>query len=104
MNVSKIFNQIKKFICNKKANAKIEPENKLTRDIVNKVKKYDKGRNELTIRNPSQLGNIIVYRSRRNLHMEKIEKIRPIEEKDEEEVKEEPIEKIENNDEISIRR
>ena len=39
MKVSKIFKRIKNFICNKKSHAKIEPENKLTRDIITPSKK-----------------------------------------------------------------
>ena len=80
MNVSKLFNRIKDFICKKKTHAKIEPENKLTRDIINKVKKYDDpDMTEIALtKTRSQFGNIIVYRSRPNLHIEKIEKVQPI--------------------------
>lgn len=92
MNVSKLFNRIKDFICKKKLHAKIEPENKLTRDIINKVKKYDDDCKSvaLTTTRP-QFGNIIVYRSsRQNLHIEKIDKVQPIDEM------KEPITIIEN--------
>ena len=95
MNVSKIFNSIKNFICKKKTNAKIEPENKLTRDIINKVKIYndDDGKSVALSTMRPQFGNIIVYRSsRQNLHIDKSEKIKPIDE----ELKEEPVEKIED--------
>jgi hypothetical protein len=93
MNVSKIFNRIKNYICNKKPHAKIEPENILTQRIINKVKKYeDANAAEYELaKTRSQIGNIIVYRSRPNLHIEKIDKIQPIDE-----WKEEPAEKIEN--------
>jgi hypothetical protein len=95
MNVSKIFNRIKKFLCKKKPHAKIEPENILTQRIINKVKIYNEidGKSvELTTARP-QFGNIIVYRStRQNLHIDKSEKVNPIDE----ELKEEPAEKIEN--------
>jgi hypothetical protein len=93
MNVSKIFNRIKNYICNKKPYAKIEPENILTQRIINKVKKYeDANAAEYELaKTRSQIGNIIVYRSRPNLHIEKIDKIQPIDE-----WKEEPAEKIEN--------
>lgn len=94
MNVSKLFNRIKDFVCKKKPHAKIEPENKLTRDIINKVKKYydtDGKSVALTTTRP-QFGNIIVYRStRQNLYIDKSEKINPIDE----ELKEKPTEKIE---------
>jgi hypothetical protein len=94
MDVSKLFNRIKDFVCKKKPHAKIEPENKLTRDIINKVKKYDDNDGKtlaLTTTRP-KFGNIIVYRSsRQNLQIDKSEKINPIDE----EVKEEPAEKIE---------
>jgi len=77
MNVSKIFNRIKNYICNKKPHAKIEPENILTQRIINKVKKYeDANAAEYELaKTRSQIGNIIVYRSRPNLHIEKIENI-----------------------------
>ena len=95
MDVSKIFNRMKKFLCKKKSHAKIEPENILTQRIINKVKIYNEidGKSvELTAAR-SQIGNIIVYRStRQKLHIDKTEKINPREE----EVKEEPAEKIEN--------
>jgi hypothetical protein len=93
MNVSKIINRIKNYICNKKPYAKIEPENILTQRIINKVKKYeDANAAEYELaKTRSQIGNIIVYRSRPNLHIEKIDKIQPIDE-----WKEEPAEKIEN--------
>ena len=92
MNVSNIFNRIKNFVCKKKPHAKIEPENKLTRDIINKVKKYDDdGKSVALTTTRPQFGNIIVYRSsRQNLHIDKSEKINPIDE----ELKEEPTEKI----------
>jgi hypothetical protein len=93
MNVSKILNRIKNYICNKNPHAKIEPENILTQRIINKVKKYEHANAaeyELA-KTRSQIGNIIVYRSRPNLHIEKIDKIQPIDE-----WKEEPAEKIEN--------
>uniref|UniRef100_A0A6C0HB16 Uncharacterized protein n=1 Tax=viral metagenome TaxID=1070528 RepID=A0A6C0HB16_9ZZZZ len=93
MDVSKLFNRIKDFVCKKKPHAKIEPENKLTRDIINKVKKYDDNDGKsvaLTTTRP-QFGNIIIYRSsRQNLQIDKSEKVNPIDE----EVKEEPAEKI----------
>lgn len=94
MNVSKLFNRIKDYICKKKPHAKIEPENKLTQRIINKVKKYDEADTTdfALTKTRSQNGNIIVYRStRQNLHIDKSEKINPIDE----ELKEEPAEKIE---------
>lgn len=92
MNVSKIFNRIKNYICNKKPHAKIEPENILTQRIINKVKKYDDSEtSEIALtKTRSQIGNIIVYRTRPKLNIEKIDKIQPIDE-----WKEEPAEKIE---------
>jgi len=93
MDVSKIFNRIKKFLCKKKSHAKIEPENILTQRIINKVKIYNEidGKSVDLTTARSQFGNIIVYRSRSKIHIEKLEKKNPIEE-----VKEEPSEKIEN--------
>lgn len=95
MNVSKILNRIKNYICNKNPHAKIEPENILTQRIINKIKKYeDYEKSEIALtKTRSQIGNIIVYRStRQNLHIDKSEKVNPIDE----ELKEEPAEKIEN--------
>jgi hypothetical protein len=94
MNVSIIFNRIKNFVCKKKIHVKIEPENKLTRDIINKVKKHDLDDDDnlfALTKTRSQIGNIIVYRSRPNLHIDKSEKVKPIDE-----LKEEPAEKIEH--------
>jgi len=94
MNVSKLFNRIKDYICKKKPHAKIEPENVLTQRIINRVKKYqdDDGKSVALTTTRPQFGNIIVYRSsRQNLHIDKSEKINPIDE----ELKEEPAEKIE---------
>lgn len=86
-------NRIKNYICNKNPHAKIEPENILTQRIINKIKKYeDYEKSEIALtKTRSQFGNIIIYRSRPNLHIDKSEKVNPIEE-----VKEEPAEKIEN--------
>jgi hypothetical protein len=96
MNVANILKRIKNFICKKKTHVKIEPENVLTQRIINRIKKYDeteKTEFALTKTRP-QFGNIIVYRSsRQNLQIDKSEKVNPIEE---EEVKEEPAEKIED--------
>jgi len=93
MNVSNIFNRIKNFICKKKPHAKIEPENILTQRIINRVKIYNNqdGKSVALTKTRPQFGNIIVYRStRQNLHIDKSEKVNPIEQ-----VKEELAEKIE---------
>ena len=95
MNVTNIFKRIKNFICKKKLHAKIEPENILTQRIINRVKIYNDndGKSVALTKTRPQFGNIIVYRStRQNLHIDKSEKVNPIDE----ELKEKPIEKIED--------